>query len=346
MKKSTVVLLHLGYWLLYLLLVSSFFLVLPNGSREISANGWARVLFFSPVSIRFILPGLLGFYSFYLFLFPRFLNRKKLIAFFVSAIAVSVICAIIVVLLSYSLFNSNSVNSLAWTEKIAMVLLMAFLILIHGIIGLVMRGFISWYSDIALKTELNRKNYETELALVKSQINPHFLFNTIHNIDVLIEKDAEKASLYLNKLSDIMRFMLYETKNEEIPLAKELLYIEKYIELQKIRSNNPDFVNYTITGHPDKWAIAPMLLISFIENAFKYAENKKTGRSITIAIKITNEQLNFSCENFFDRNHQATDGGLGNELIGKRLTLLYPQRHQLKTDSNNSIYKVNLCITS
>ncbi len=311
-----------------------------------SVTGWGRVLFFSPVSIRFILPGLLGFYSFYLFLFPKFLNRKKLLPFFISAIGVSVTCAIIVIILSYAIFDGNTIHSLVWAEKMAMVLLMAFLILIHGTIGLVMRGFITWYSDITLKTELNRKNYETELALVKSQINPHFLFNTIHNIDVLIEKDAEKASLYLNKLSDIMRFMLYETKSEEIPLAKELLYIEKYIDLQKIRSSNPNFVNYTITGDPGKWVIAPMLLISFIENAFKYAENKKTGRSITIAMEITNEQVNFSCENFYDQNNQATEGGLGNELISKRLGLLYPHRHQLKTDSNNGIYKVNLSIVS
>lgn len=308
------------------------------------ANGWERILLFSPVSIRFILPGVLGFYSFYLFLFPKFLYRKKLLAFFISAIAVSLIYAVIVIILSYLLFGGNTAHSLAWTEKIAMVLFVAFLVLIHGTIGLVMRGFITWYSDITLKAELSRKNYETELALVKSQVNPHFLFNTIHNIDVLIEKDAGKASLYLNKLSDIMRFMLYETKSEEISLSKELLYIEKYIDLQKIRSSNPDFVKYTITGQTGKWMIPPMLLISFIENAFKYAENKKTGNSITIAMEITNEQINFSCENFYDRNNHATEGGLGNELISKRLMLLYPQRHQLKTDSNNGIYKVNLSI--
>ncbi len=119
-----------------------------------------------------------------------------------------------------------------------------------------------------------------ELALVKSQINPHFLFNTINNIDVLISKDAERASAYLNKLSDIMRFMLYETKPAKIPLPKELTYIEKFIELQKIRTTNEHYVNYSIKGDTANFMIPPMLLISFIENAFKYADNKKVENAI------------------------------------------------------------------
>ena len=89
-----------------------------------------------------------------------------------------------------------------------------------------MQGFITWIDEINMKEELSLKNNEIELALVKSQLDPHFLFNTINNIDVLISKNATAASNYLNKLSEIMRFMLYETKTEKIFLAKELLYIE------------------------------------------------------------------------------------------------------------------------
>ncbi len=104
---------------------------------------------------------------------------------------------------------------------------------IHGGIALVIRGFITWYDEIKLKEELVNKSFEMELALIKSQINPHFLFNTINNIDVLISKDAGKASEYLNKLSDILRYMVYETKTEKIFLAKELNYIGKISRIAK-----------------------------------------------------------------------------------------------------------------
>ena len=97
-------------------------------------------------------------------------------------------------------------------DFVAMTLFIAFIAFIAGVIALVIRGFITWVDEIKLKDELKQKNHETELALVKSQLDPHFLFNTLNNIDVLILKDQKVASEYLNKLSDIMRFMLFETK--------------------------------------------------------------------------------------------------------------------------------------
>jgi LytS/YehU family sensor histidine kinase len=182
------------------------------------------------------------------------------------------------------------------------------------------------------------------LLLIKAQLNPHFLFNTINNIDVLILKDPEKASLYLNKLSDILRFMLYETRQEEILLSQELGYIEKYIELQRIRTSNSNFVSCTITGDPGERTIASMLFIPFIENAFKYAENKKTDRAIEIEIRIEPERIVFECRNeLIVREQRAPEtGGLGNELIRKRLELLYAGRHSLDIQNTNNTYLVHL----
>jgi LytS/YehU family sensor histidine kinase len=212
--------------------------------------------------------------------------------------------------------------------------------------GLVLQGFISWYADIKLKEALSKKNHEMELALVKSQINPHFLFNTINNIDVLIQKDAVKASAYLNKLSDIMRFMLYETKTEKIPLAQELEYIEKYIDLQKIRTSNLNYVNYNLQGDAGSLMIAPILFIPFIENAFKHSENKKIDNAININVVIENGKIIFDCENSYSTDTQTKLGhsGLGNELIQKRLNLLYPEKHTLAISDENKIYKVKLII--
>ncbi len=228
-------------------------------------------------------------------------------------------------------------------DKLGLLFFSGTLTCIHGTIALIIRGFITWYTDIKVKEELNKKNYETELALVKSQINPHFLFNAINNIDVLILKDGQKASAFLNKLSDIMRFMLYETKTEKIPLQKELSYIENYIELQRIRTSNTGYINYSVSGDPSGLRIAPMLFIPFIENAFKYADSNKISNAVKINFTITDEQLDFTCENSYSEIFtNQTHSGLGNELIRKRLLLMYPGKHTLEITNKNRTYKANL----
>ena len=175
---------------------------------------------------------------------------------------------------------------------------------------------------------------------------PAFLFNTINNIDVLIAQDAVRASAYLNKLSDIMRFMLYESKAELIPLQKELDYIEKYISLQRIRTANPDYIIYEVIGHAGCRTIPPMLLIPFIENAFKHSIPQKSGNAIRVTVLIEGGRLVFECV-----NSQAVSpatgiehSGLGKELIEKRLRLLYDNQHQMQIEDDAGIYKVTLTI--
>lgn len=218
-------------------------------------------------------------------------------------------------------------------------------ILYFNVFGFLFRTFIEWVNDKKIKAELEKDKLTGELELLKSKINPHFLFNTINNIDVLIEKDSTRASQYLNKLSDIMRFMLYETKEEKITLESELSYIKKYIDLQKIRSSNPDYIKYNITGDAGNLMIAPTLYIPFIENAFKHSESNKTNNAISINFSIDKEKIIFECENYYVKRTSVTeDGGLGIELMKKRLNLTYPEKHNLEiTDSNNK-YKVRLSI--
>jgi LytS/YehU family sensor histidine kinase len=217
--------------------------------------------------------------------------------------------------------------------------------LICGIVALVIRGFITWFEEIKLKQMLKEKNHEMEMALIKSQLDPHLLFNTINNIDSLILKDAVAASDYLNKLSDIMRFVLYETKTDKILLAQEIEYIGKYIALQKIRTSNETYVNFAVTGVVGSKRIAPMVFIPFIENAFKHTHNKKLENAITIDIFIKDETIQLICENKYDSNSvKQTVGGLGNELVKKRLDLIYKEKHTLEVHSNDQLYSINLII--
>jgi len=232
------------------------------------------------------------------------------------------------------------------STAVRVLMVMTLIGVICGIVALVIKGFVTWFNEIKLKEALKEKNYEMEMALIKSQLDPHLLFNTINNIDALILKDRVAASDYLNKLSDIMRFMLYETKPIQILLSKEIEYIEKYIALQKIRTSNSDYVHLTITGNIGSKQIAPMIFIPFIENAFKHANNKKLENAISIEISVMAQKIQFRCENKFDSKPSARqpDSGLGNELIQKRLNLIYAEKHMLEVTKTEDLYSVNLTI--
>ena len=294
-----------------------------------------------------IIPALLAFYSFYTFLFTSFLSRKKISSLVVSGLLTSVFAALIGASTASTplLYGPRFLFADGYRSAVFILLLMSFMALINGCFGLMIKGFVTWYTEIKIKEELNRKNFEMELSLVKSQLDPHFLFNTINNIDVLIESEPDRASAYLNKLSEMMRFMLYETKTETVPLVKELNYLEKYIALQKIRSSNPAFVHYTLTGEAGHLAIAPMLFIPFIENAFKYVADKKREKAIEINLIIDDNKLIFTCKNNYSKalDHDGTAGGIGVSLIKKRLELLYPD-HKLTITSDNDMYSVELIL--
>lgn len=342
MKKTIIFLLHAGYWLLYLLLILSVLALLAKGRAP--AYRLAEVLLLTPLTIFSFLPGILGFYSFYCILFDRFLHQKKVFLLLLFGGLFTLACGAITFLV-LSIPGVRGYGPIGISEKIRMVFFLSMLAGIHGIIGLVLKGFISWYGDIRLKEELNKKNNETELALVRSRIHPHFLFNTINNIDVLIEKDPAKASLYLNKLSDIMRFMLYETRTEQIALSRELAYIEKYIDLQRIRTANASYVTYAVEGEAGDLMIAPLLFIPYIENAFKHAEYRKNEAAICIKLQIGDDNILFDCENKYSRSAASGDhNGLGNELLQKRLALLYPHRHSLEIMNQGGVYKVKLML--
>ncbi len=289
-----------------------------------------------------MLPALLSFYANYSILFLRFLAPRRIGGLLLANFVVAMCGTAMGQLILYS----TQPGRMNWTVEtiIGMGIVMMVNALLNGAVGLGFKSFFTWYDDLKWKEAYKRKNYEMELAMLKSQLNPHFLFNTINNIDVLITQDAEKASLYLNKLSDMLRFMLYETKTFHILLEKELAYIEKYISLQKIRTRNPDYVQYTVAGNAAGHQIAPMLFIPFIENAFKHSAPKKEGNVITIAITIHETGIRFTCTNHYLPGTAVEDGynGLGNELIRKRLLLLYSDKHTLQVTDAHNRYTVAL----
>ena len=345
MKKSVTAVLHIGFWFCYLLVVLVVLGIIydtntSNNEKEIT-EAFINVMFMA------IYPSIISFYGFYYLLFPYSFSKKKYLLSALYGFLISLFGAIQGFIFLYY-FNLNQSQDCENLDPVSiffgMVSFITIISFLSGVVGLILKGFVTWFEEVKQKEQLKQKNLETEIALVKSQLDPHFLFNTINNIDVLILRDAHKASDYLNNLSDIMRFMLFETKTNEIPLAKEMEYIQKYIELQKIRTANENYVNFKLTGSSKGKLIAPMVFIPFIENAFKHTNNKKIEDAIDITIKMEGNKTIMICENKYDttRKQNVESHGLGNKLIEKRLNLIYPNAHILKITDQNNLYKVYL----
>lgn len=345
MKKTIIYLIHFIYWVFYLGVVSFVVVLMLKFQKNFNVEFYFKLTFFSPFAILVFVSAFIGFYVNYSFLFVKYYLSQSISKLIVFSLLYSLVASLMCALLMYVIFGQKALFNEGIKSFLGISLTMLAIIVFHGTIALVIRGFITGYSDIKIKEELNRRNFKTELALIKSQLNPHFLFNTISNIDVLIQKDQTLASEYLNKLSEILRFSLYESDAPAIPFYKELEYIEKYIELQKIRTSNPDYVKYIRNGDPDGKMVAPMLFIPFIENAFKHSETIKSVAHIYIEFAITKEEILFECRNTCERNDSASQtGGKGNELHQRRIELLYPQKHLLEISKQPFTYNVKLKI--
>lgn len=200
--------------------------------------------------------------------------------------------------------------------------------------------------------QLQKNNLNLELSFLKSQINPHFLFNTLNAIYTkTVDVDEQAADLVL-KLSELMRYSLYESNRESVVLSKEISYIENYLDLERARFSDKVTINYQLTGNPEEHLIAPLLLVSFVENAFKHGTAKsKYASYVNIYIKLNDNGLQFHITNNIppntqQRGHPETPkekvGGFGLSNTSKRLQLLYPDKHKLVVAQSDTEFSVDL----
>ena len=197
------------------------------------------------------------------------------------------------------------------------------------------------------RKELENQNRASELALLRSQISPHFLFNTLNNIDSLIFLNQELASAAVIKLSEILRYMLYEANTERVPLKTEISYLKSYIRLQEFRLDKSDFTRFKITDNFADMEIAPMLLIPFVENAFKHGSKNVSSPGIEIIAEASNNEFHFSISNYLNPNHDANKDdtrGIGMLNVKRRLQLIYPNMHELNITTEPNKYIVDLKI--
>lgn len=212
------------------------------------------------------------------------------------------------------------------------------------VIALLIKISINWFRDQKLKSDLQYQQQTQELALLKAQVNPHFFFNTLNNIYSLVYKKSDDAPAAVLKLSEIMRYMLYDSKTDTVPLLRELEHLENYLELEKLRLRDTNYISYQVEGDAGRIMIPPMLLISFVENAFKHGKKRVKNPGITIRIEASGTSLRFIVANY-TLGRQPDDngsGGIGLQNISRRLELLYPDCHSLDIVNDSDQYIVNL----
>jgi two-component sensor histidine kinase len=209
----------------------------------------------------------------------------------------------------------------------------------------------SWFlyrESEAKLTKVLKEKAEAELEALKNQINPHFLFNSLNSIYSMVLHKSNAAPDALIKLSDSMRYIIYEANQDKIALKKELEFITDYIELQKLRMSAKDKLNFKINGKIRSQVIAPLLLIPIVENCFKYGIKGETEASfLDINIVVSSDYLIMQTNNnlgFVDSAEKNKSKGTGLANLRKRLELIYPNKHELKTDNTSGSFSVYLKI--
>ncbi|WP_164974316.1 sensor histidine kinase [Filimonas effusa] len=221
--------------------------------------------------------------------------------------------------------------------------------LFSALLILLASGFIKialeWFKAEKRREELEKEKLNAELGFLKSQVNPHFLFNSLNSIYALARRKADETQEAILQLSQMMRYMIYESNTNTVALEKELDYLQNYIDLKKLRLPATVNINYTIEGSPSGHAIEPMLLIPFVENAFKHGISYSQNCYVEIKITVMQQKLILAVSNKIFHQHHAEVGGIGLENVKKRLALLYPQpMHSLYITEENNIYSVSLTI--
>lgn len=201
------------------------------------------------------------------------------------------------------------------------------------------------FIQIKLIINLKKEKKQTELLHLKSQVNPHFFFNTLNNLYGLVGQDTDKAQKLILKLSDMMRYSIYEGQNDLVTIGEEVVYLNNYIELHKMRYHKTIDVQFNIEIEDDKVMIMPLLFIILMENAFKHGvENLRKNAFVNVHMKATMHQIDFEIENNFDPEELNDHQGIGLNNLKRRLELVYTNKHKLNTRSTDNVFNAKLSI--
>lgn len=319
MRAISIGFLHVAYWSMYILLLLTFFLVLViNGKdqhEDIATIWW---IWFRLIVGFALVPAVIGFYFGYIVGFPRLLAHQKtkrfilfsLLATFGASVAGGITMAII--------YQRNTLFVEGWQSAIPQFIFMWFIGVVNLTLGCIIRGFIQSTRDIRIKAQLEHERLEAELHLMRMQVNPHFLFNTLNNIDALINRSPAQASLYLHRLSNFLRQLVYETEHRLHPLDRELLLLEDYLALQHMRYTSQEIFHWHREGNTEEMEVPPLIVLPLIENAFKHGQID-AQHPVEIIVRAHAQYTEISITNTVASDMATPTGGLGLQLTRKRL---------------------------
>lgn len=329
--------LHVAFWLVFNVLQYARYITLNYGDISLG--------FYLVVSVQILL-NLITFYGSYFIVFDRVVDFSKVKS---SALLTSYLLVNIIVRVYISRFVFSFVIKETWLDKYNSIWLQTLFVVTYSGLSFLVKFTIKWFHDQQLKTDLVNQKQASELTLLRTQVNPHFLFNVLNSLYSLALQQSDKVAVSIARLSEIMRYMLNESVAEKVTLKKEIEYIESYIELQQLRIPDNGFIKYELKGDVSDKMIAPMLLIPFVENAFKHGSKEAAIPGIVISITIHESVLEMFVSNVV---RQKTDlmsidsEGRGLENAIRRLDLLYHDKYFLKINKQKSSdrFEVNLTL--
>lgn len=217
-----------------------------------------------------------------------------------------------------------------------------YIILFVSIVGLGLYWFFKQLRETLL---LKNERQRMEVSHLQSQVNPHFFFNMLNNLYGLVDRDSKRAQALILKLSDMMRYSIYDGQKSSVTIAEEVGYLKNYIELHKMRYHKEINVQFNTHIQNEDSKVTPLLFIILLENAFKHGvENLHEGAFVNVNLIANAAEIHFVVENNFDVESVATEKGIGLKNLKRRLELVYPKKHSLSFTSEDDIYKSQLTI--
>ncbi len=330
MKKRFQIVLHVLVWLAF----GAWVLYYINGNKALTPHRVLDVV----VGLAF---WLLIFYVNWSYLIPKYLARNKLMLYIANVLALLLLYGLVKSPLDFYLFREFNPNMKAvFTSERLLQYGLGGLVLVFISSGLKVTG--NYIRNERRNKELENQKLVAELAFLKSQVNPHFLFNTLNNIYSLAYKQSPETPDAIMKLSLLMRYMLYESNDTLVSLQKEVEHINNFIDLQKLRLREHTSLQFNVEGDIEGKQIAPMLMMTLVENAFKHGLVSKNEIGIIINLKVTDSELHFSTANNISTHKKREFGGIGLENLRQRLKLLYPNRHKLTFEEKDGVFYASM----
>ncbi len=290
----------------------------------------------------FYLPGhMFIVYVLLYFLVPRYLMKKKYLHFFAGLLLTVACCTGYAMAMQLVLTASDSFKGFSMTTG------RSILPFFHvGGIAISIKLLSYWYQQKQQTLEAHQQRVQAELELLKSQLHPHFLFNTLNNLYSYTLEQSPKAPEIVLKLAALLRFMIYESNRPYIPLEQEIALLQHYIDLEQLRYGDRLDISLVISNDANRYQIAPLLLLPFLENAFKHGTSMQIDQCwISLNLSITDNVMSFKLVNSMDKEQPIKDyetGGVGLQNVKRRLDLLYSGQYKFETLMQEEVYVVNL----